>query len=144
MQQKNSAALKDFSERLKMALMAEGKNKADLAQACGVSPSTVSRWKGAHLPSPVLLTLAAEVLNVRREWLAAGLEPMRPDQDAAPVEGLTVLTASGHVMSLRESTRQMLLLAAGSLEEPIRLSSAKHLTNAALEQIQEMIDAAKS
>ncbi|MES2467615.1 MAG: helix-turn-helix transcriptional regulator [Verrucomicrobiota bacterium] len=79
MQEKNSTLLKDFSERLNMALMSAGMSRGALAKRCGVSASTISRWRGSHLPSPVILTTVSEVLGVRREWLAAGLEPMKAD-----------------------------------------------------------------
>lgn len=74
-----TTALKDFSDRLDVALNSAGMSRGDLAAACGVSASTVSRWKGKHTPQPSMLTTVAHVLGVRREWLVTGVEPMRPE-----------------------------------------------------------------
>ena len=78
---------KDFSGRLELALLRAGMTKARLAEALGVPASTVSRWKGIHFPSPVLMASVAKTLAVRREWLVVGLDPMAadcPDSDSAP------------------------------------------------------------
>lgn len=87
----------DFSSRLDLALSTAGMTRGDLAAACGVSPSTVSRWRGKHTPSPVLLGMAANALKVRREWLVAGTDPMRP----APLDDIVDFTAE---LPLREDT----------------------------------------
>jgi len=76
MQEKTSHASTDFSGRLELALRRAGMTKGGLAESLGVPASTVSRWKGIHHPSPVLMNGVAKTLGVRREWLVAGLEPM--------------------------------------------------------------------
>jgi transcriptional regulator with XRE-family HTH domain len=81
MQEKNSHGLKDFSVRLELALRRAGMTKRGLADAIGVPASTVSRWKGIHHPSPVLMNSVAKTLGVRREWLVVGLDPMSDGPD---------------------------------------------------------------
>jgi len=83
--------METFAERLRAAMAGPPSVKqVDIARACGIKPPSVSDWLNGvsvNIQGKNLLA-AAKLLNVRPEWLAKGIGPMRPaahiELDAAP------------------------------------------------------------
>jgi hypothetical protein len=58
-----------FERRLAKAITASGKAKGELAAACGVALSTVSRWLGGTIPQTETLVKISRFLGVSETWL---------------------------------------------------------------------------
>lgn len=73
--------METFAERLRAAMAGPPSVKqVDIARACGIKPPSVSDWLNGvsvNIQGKNLLA-AAKLLNVRPEWLAKGIGPMRP------------------------------------------------------------------
>lgn len=108
---KMSDTPKDFSDRLNLALSRAGMNRAQLATACGVAASTISRWQNVNTPNPALLSVAAKTLGVRREWLVAGTQPMQaPDTPEADSQIALLEEPSAHRSRYKPPTREQMYL----------------------------------
>lgn len=86
MQEKIPETIKKFGERLDEALRYAGLQKGQLAQAIGVTRSTVSRWYSMSLPQPRTMEDIARVLGVNKSWLSAGVGPMVSRKEPAVVK----------------------------------------------------------
>ena len=64
--------MQNFSDRLKQAIAASGKQKGALAKHCGVEASTVTRWQTGTVPMADSILRIAEFLGVDAKWLMTG------------------------------------------------------------------------
>ncbi|WP_250464044.1 S24 family peptidase [Caballeronia sp. GAFFF2] len=88
-----------LSERLLLAMKAEGISQAELARACGVRPPSVHGWlsgKSKFLRGENLLS-AARALKVSQEWLATGKGPMKGQPVRIQADSNTQLLPHDHL-----------------------------------------------
>jgi len=63
--------MSQFGDRLKEARKRKGMSQNDLAKAMNLTQASISQFeKGQRLPTPSNITKFAEILDVRREFLA--------------------------------------------------------------------------
>lgn len=63
-----------FSERLVKARSSLGWSQAQLSEACGISPTQISRYESSiSAPRPQAIGKLAKALNVNFDWLAKGV-----------------------------------------------------------------------
>jgi transcriptional regulator with XRE-family HTH domain len=75
----NNLALHTFGDRIRHAREALGLSQADLAKAVGLKPGAIGNYESGSRDSSRKLATLAKVLDVRAEWLEAGIGPMRAD-----------------------------------------------------------------
>jgi len=64
-----------FADRLRIARLRARKNQADVAAACGVDQSTVSKWENGTEPSYANIAPICRLLDVSADYLL-GLSPV--------------------------------------------------------------------
>lgn len=74
--QDKSSGRRGFPARLDITLRRAGRSKTALAKELGIAKSTITRWNSGALPRAEVLAKIADMGDVRREWLASGIEPM--------------------------------------------------------------------
>lgn len=76
--------------RLRQLLDESRETQAELATSIRVAPSTVSMWlKGKNTPTDAILEAICKHYGVNFEWLAYGIEPMRPTQSDSDIVLIT-------------------------------------------------------
>lgn len=77
-------------ERLRELLNCTKSTQAALAEKIGVQQSTVSMWmSGQREPTEAVKRLICREYGVNYEWLAYGIEPMRPTQSDSDIVLIT-------------------------------------------------------
>lgn len=78
--------MKTFSERLNAAMNMASLSQAQLAERVGISQPAVQKMASGKTTGSRKMVEIARALNVRPEWLSAGLGPMKVSDDALPPE----------------------------------------------------------
>lgn len=77
----------EFSKRMEDLIDRTGKSLNSFAAQLGVSPPTVARWiKGEADPTRSNLIKIAEATGVSLEWLALGIETIKPQSEQTDIE----------------------------------------------------------
>lgn len=78
--------MKTFSERLNAAMNMASLSQAQLAERVGISQPAVQKMASGKTTGSRKMVEIARALNVRPEWLSAGIGPMKVREDALPPE----------------------------------------------------------
>ena len=78
--------MKTFSERLNAAMNMASLSQAQLAERVGISQPAVQKMASGKTTGSRKMVEIARALNVRPEWLSAGIGPMKVSDDALPPE----------------------------------------------------------
>lgn len=78
--------MKTFSERLNAAMNMASLSQAQLAERVGISQPAVQKMASGKTTGSRKMVEIARALNVRPEWLSAGIGPMKVSDDALPSE----------------------------------------------------------
>lgn len=119
-----------MQERLNAAMDYGNKTKADLARACKISRTAVSKWftTGKNLQMEHLFAVA-DVCRVDARWLAIGQGEMKPSKGAScthediPVHRFEMLRAYGR---LEQEIRTPIKMLIETLDVSMRESAREH------------------
>lgn len=87
-----------LSDRLREALNDTGITQAELARACGVTPSAVSQWLDGQTKNMKMAYIfkAADFLGVQDRWLAIGAPPKERKWTPVAVEIADYISSLPH------------------------------------------------
>lgn len=84
----NKSGMENFNERFERLLQEKGKNKADIADAVGMSRTGMSSWKdNDRIPRADIAVKIAKILDVPVDYLVLGEDVgLKPGNEKLPVK----------------------------------------------------------